>query len=426
MKKFLLSFVFLSTFAQAQWYFVSDFTVSLAQASNSVLDSTIVSGVSPSSLIQSNIYTYDWHERLVKKNFYDVSANQHDLSTFAYDANDSLVKKTFASSLSVPSLTMETSMTRNVLKQAENDTVLYRSGSQYTLNNASIYNYDAGGNIVERVMDFYSGSWAPLNRRQYVRNSASKITNSLFQGWVNNAWENSNQSTTTYNGNNDMTDQIFQSWVTSSSSWKNSGRSRYAYTGSHLDTLTTYTWSNAWINSSRDTYSPAGALDSVTIENWNGTQWEGNVRYVRSWSQGKLTSVVVKQFSTTWENVHKFEYQYDSNGNHTTTNRSIYFTGGTSGWVLLIVTKHYYRPSTVGIAEHTLTNTKTYPVPTSGMLYFDTDLPINGGAVYTASGLEAIRFDGASVDLSLVTSGVYYVKLFMKDGNFKVVKAVRE
>jgi hypothetical protein len=248
----------------------------------------------------------------------------------------------------------------------------------------------------------------------------------LFQAWSNNAWVNSSQTNNTYNGNNDFTDQIFQTWHIATASWLNISRSRWAYTGTQVDTFTTYSWNNnAWIKSSRYTYSPAGAIDSVTLDSWNGTQWQGYKRYVRTWSQGRLTSVIEKGFTNVWQNAWKHEYTYDSNGNNTVTNLSAYNTPSIP-WVLLIVTNHYYSRSTVGIAEQTRNDTKTYPVPSQGMLYFDSVLPIKSGTVYTASGLEVIRFDGASVNLSSVQSGVYFVKLLLEDGNFRIVKAIRD
>ena len=426
MKKLLLPFLFLSCFAQAQWLFVPDFTLCLAQAPNSILDSTIVMGNSTNALIQSNIYTHDSRENLLEKKFHDVSNNQNDLSTFVYDANDSVVQKTFSSGQPTPTFTMAALMTRNALKQVEHDTVLYLSGSQYTLYSASTYSYGVTGNVTEILMDGYNSSWSPWSRRHFTLNGAGKPTQILLENWVNSAWVNSSQINSTYNNNGDQTDRVLQFWNTSSSAWKNNSRERYAYTGSHLDTLTDYTWNNAWIKNSRNTYSPAGTLDSMTIDTWNGTQWEGDKRYVRTWSQGKLISVVEKGFNSTWQTTWKHEYIYDSNGNHIKTNFYSYFVGATSDWVLLIVTNHYYRASTVGIAEHSLNDTKTYPVPSSSMLYFDSALPVKSGTVYTTSGSEAIRFEGASVNLSAVMPGVYYIKLLLEDGNYRMVKAVRE
>ncbi len=127
-----------------------------------------------------------------------------------------------------------------------------------------------------------------LNKLQYVRNGAGKVTSDLFQGWVGNSWVNSSQKTVTYYTNGDMIDQISQNW--NGSTWANQSRRHFAYTGAHVDTFTTYTWNNAWINGSRYTYSPAGAADTVTIETWNGTQWQKYQRFARTWSQSLMTS----------------------------------------------------------------------------------------------------------------------------------------
>lgn len=423
MKKLFLPFLFLSGLVQAQGFSVSNYTLSQAQGANYLLDSTVVLG--NGNLLERIKYAHDSRSRLVLKDFRNAQMNQSEVSTFNYDANDSLVQKSYASGQSAPTLTALTVMTRNQAKRIEYDTISYKSGPQYTLNSASSYSYDSGGNVVEIEAHFYNTSWAPSTRRQWTRNTAGKTTNILFQGWVNNAWGNINQNNFTYNSNNDLTDQIFQSWNSSSSLWTNFLRNRWTYTAAHVDTFTTYTWSNAWIKSSRYTYSPAGAIDSVTLDSWNGTQWQGYKRYVRTWSQGRLTSVIEKGFTNVWQNAWKHEYTYDSNGNNTVTNLSAYNTPSIP-WVLLIVTNHYYSRSTVGIVEQMLNNTKTYPVPSQGMLYFDSVLPIKSGTVYTPDGVEAIHFQGTSVDLSSVMPAVYHVKLLLEDGTVRIVKAIRE
>ena len=422
--KLLLPFLFLSYLAQAQGYSMPDYTLSMGQAPNVILDSTVVSGNSSQS--EKINYAHDSRERLVLKDRHYTQLNQKEVTTFNYDLNDSIVQKTFATNQSsVYTYTYLTVMSWNPAKQLAFDTVSTNSGSQYTLNTASSYSYDAGGNIIEIAMNSYYGYWTPSSRSQYIRNSAGKATNNLFQSWVNNAWENSSQNNSTYNSNNDLIDRVYQSWNTSSSSWKNLSRQRYAYTVLHVDTFTTYTWSNAWIKSVRYTYSPAGALDSVTKDTWNGSAWIGNKRYVRTWTQGRLMSVIQKGFNTIWQNEAKQEYAYDVSGNNTGTNFFTYDLPSDS-WFLSLAINHYYRMSTVGIAEHKLNDTKTYPVPSAGMLYFDSAVPVKSGTVYTSSGLEAIHFQGGSVDLSCVTRGVYYVKLLLEDGNVRVVKAIRE
>lgn len=423
--KLLFPFLLLSGLASAQAFAVPDYTLSLNHAPNYLLDSTVVKGNSTGSIMERISYTYDGNARLTGKNRRDLQMNQSEISTFNYDLNDSLVQKTYASGQSAPTLTALTVMTRNPAKRVAYDTISYSSGPQYTLNSASSYSYDSGGNLSEMEMHNYTGSWSPFNRRQYVRNGAGKITNALFQGWVNSAWENTTQNNSIYNGNNDLTDQVFQVWNTGSSSWTNLSRARFAYTGSHVDTFTTYSWSNGWMKNGRYTYSPAGAVDSVTIDSWNGAQWAGYKRYVRTWVQGKLTSVIEKGFTSSWENAWKYEYTYDVNGNNTVTSVYVYNTPS-NPWVLLIVTTHYYTMSTVGITEYRIRDTKIYPVPSAGMLYFDSALPVKSGTVYTAGGQEAIRFYGSSVDLASVVPGLYYVKLLLEDGSFRLVKAVRE
>ncbi len=424
MKKFLLPFLLLSGSLSAQGFAVSNFTTSMAVAPNCFIDSSKVFG---NGVLNQRIdYTYDNSRRLLKTDRNDTQTNQREIHSYLYDANDSVVQKTHAGGISVTTSTMMTRMTRNQQKLVVHDTVSYNTGAQYTLNAAATYSYDAAGLVTEITRSSYNGTWSLLNRLQITRNAAGKPTSELFMGWVNNAWANSSIKTTTYNSNGDFTDQEIQTWNTASSAWKNSSRSRVVYTGTHVDTFVVYTWNNAWVNFHRYTYSPAGAVDTVTIDYWDGQQWDGFNRYVRTWDQGRLTSVTEQKLISSWENAWKHEYLYDGKGNNTVTNIYAY-NSPADPWVKIIVTDHHYTCfSTAGVAENSAGKATSYPVPTSGHLYFSTASPVKQGTVYGIKGELILGFEGSAVDLSQTGSGIYFVQLQLLDGSTSVVKAVRE
>src|SRR5690606_7937980 len=120
-------------------------------------------------------------------------------------------------------------------------------------------------------------------------------------------------------------------------------------------------------------------------ETWDGQQWDGYNRFVRTWGQGKLLSVTEKKYNSAWESVWKHEYIYDAKGNHTGTNFYVYNTPDVP-WVLLSYADHYYGCSTVGLSDQEAAQTKTYPVPSRSMLYFDAAQSVQSGKVYDASG----------------------------------------
>jgi YD repeat-containing protein len=421
-KNLTLISLFISLFSVAQTI-VPNFTTCLERSTKFLLDSSVMYG--NSTFAQRVVYTYDAKERLISVFRKDVQLTETEKTTYNYDLNDSLIKKEYGALLSTPSLSNMIVWGRDASKRISSDTISYRTSAQYTPNTSTSFTYDVNGNILETTQDYYSGTWDPLNRRIFQRNSLGKATNILFQGIVNGNWENSSQTNLTYNVNNNVTDEIYQTWVAASSSWKNGFREQYTYTGNHLDMVTSYSWNNAWLNTIRYIYSPIGAIDSVTNESWNGTQWEGFKRYVRTWSQGKLTSLVEKGYTNQWGNAWKYEFVYDSNGNHTKTNFYSYNSTNNT-WDLLIEITHYFRYSTVGLREDHKLETKIYPVPSSDMLYFETELPIRNGSVFSSAGIEVKQFDGSSVNLNNLPDGIYFVKLRLENGNTSIVKAVKK
>lgn len=423
MKKIIFFFTLVILKLASAQTIVPNFTTCLERSSKFLLDSSVMYG--NSTFAQRVVYTYDAKERLISVFRKDVQLNETERTTYNYDINDSLIKKEYGMLQSAPTSSNMTVWARNASKRISSDTVSYRTTSQYTPNTSTSFTYDANGNIIEAIQDYYSGTWDPLNRRIFQRNSLGKSTNILFQGIVNGNWENSSQTNLTYNANNNVTDEIYQTWVATSSTWKNGFRDQFNYTGNHLDMVTSSMWNNAWVNTIRFTYSPAGAIDSVTNESWNGTQWEGFKRYVRTWSQGKLTSLIEKGYTNQWGNAWKYEFVYDANGNHTHTNFYAYnSTNGT--WGLLIEITHYFRYSTVGLQEDHKLETKIYPVPSSDMLYFETELPIRNGSVFSSAGIEVKQFEGSSVNLNNLPSGIYFVKLRLENGNTSIVKAIKK
>lgn len=403
---------------------VPNYTNSLAQTPSSLLDSSVVIG--NSTIRQRIVYTYDSRERLIQRSNRDFAMVQTNQSNYVYDNNDSIIQNQYAAGTSVPTLTALTVISRNSLKQIEFDTVSYSSSGQYTLNNSSSYTYDAAGFLTERVISNYSGIWNLQSRRSYQRNSSGQITSAVFEGRVNGNWQNSTQSINSYNNNNALTEEVFQGWSTTNNVWNNSSRTRYAYTGTHIDTITRFTWNNTWNYVNRYTYSPAGATDTVTIHSRSGSVWQPFRRYIRNWSGNQqLLSIEEQGYTSNWQNAWKYEYNYDASGNNT---RNVLYgaTGGANPWALLSEVFHYYSQSTLGIEEHNPIEFNCYPVPTSDQVYINSPLPIRNGSVYNASGRLVLQFEGEHFSLANQASGIYYLRTQTEQGFNISCKIIRQ
>lgn len=424
MKKLLLLLATTSAMGQTIGFVVPNYTLSQHLAPGCRVDSTIVTPNS-ANVDERIVYAYDAGNRMVYKDRIQYTTNQREVNTWTYDVNDSLVQKTYASGSGVPSGTMLTRYTRNAANAIATDTILYSTGGPFAPNTVGDYVYDGSGRITEVTRRIYSTSWNNMNRLQYTYNGSGQLINTLFQGW-NNGWQNSVNTDFTYDGNGQITEVLSQNWNVSQSAWVNGNRTQYVYTGTHLDTLTrsngsTGTWKDVY----RFIYGPSGATDTVTYEFWNISQWEGFERYIRTWNQGRMTSVVIEEWhSANWEKVWKHDYNINSQGNHVATDLSVY--SGTS-WVLLIPTVHHVTcHSTVGLAAHTNSTAKVFPVPAEGEVWFSTASPVMHGALLNIQGETVTRFEGDKTDLTALPTGIYFARLELADGSTATGKVIRE
>jgi len=81
----------------------------------------------------------------------------------------------------------------------------------------------------------------------------------------------------------------------------------------------------------------------------------------------------------------------------------------------------------LGIDENSQLDFSVYPIPTSGILNIQSDMPINQIEIYNLLGqLVKSNTDQNSIDISSVDQGIYFIKVMDENGNTGTQKVVKK
>ena len=174
--------------------------------------------------------------------------------------------------------------------------------------------------IDDRVLLWNGSSWENSSRNVYTYTGTNLEATRTYQTWGGVDWVNVNRRSTTYNVSNRPTEYLYESW--SGASWENDYRYLDTYnTQGNLETDTYQTWNGAsWINNTRYTftYNSNDLISEVLTETWSGS-WTNSYKETRTYNAmgDFLTRILYTWTGAGWQNDRQDMYTYDSNGNNT-------------------------------------------------------------------------------------------------------------
>ncbi|GAA4463460.1 T9SS type A sorting domain-containing protein [Nemorincola caseinilytica] len=295
---------------------------------------------------------------------------------------------------------------KNLLK-FDNATMWNFAGD--TLNNDSrwVQEFDAANNLVSKVSQVWDAvlmTWTNQFKYIYTYNSANKKASMVIQHWDGtSAWITDSRNVYTYNAANQLSYDQYQLWD-GVSAYVPSSQITYYYdpSGNVInETGNTFVSSTPVFTNKVDyTYNSANKMLSSTSATWNGAGWDNTEMYSYTYdtTNTKRTTEkhqtydgtafvndmmkVYSNFSGTnpltevdqtwdtagtgsWEDVYKFAYTYNSNGQLTSATRQS--NDISIGWTYAFGdtrTNHYYGTFTsVKNVSNNAGNANLFPVP---------------------------------------------------------------
>ncbi len=251
------------------------------------------------------------HQEYFTQIWSNNSYKNHSKQTYNYNSFDSLsIFQTFlwddtTNSWNNTDKTMNEYDSNNYLIE----TVYYKgSGTNWNIYSRSIFTYDSVYNLILNLYQGWQAQWENLNRTLYYYDD-NKLSQYIWQQWINNSWESDHRESFTYDANNNLTERLVETAV--GSGWINLLRDVRSYNQlNQLYSILTYYWiTNSWVmdRSVDYNYDSFGNIIEYIIKHWldNNTweyQWRVNYNYLPVYVSDYYSEIEVFTLSNVYPN----------------------------------------------------------------------------------------------------------------------------
>lgn len=328
--------------------------------------------------------------------------------------------------------------------------------------------YDGSNKLLSYTIEInFLGTWTLFLQTTYSYDASNYIDSILTQSAFPPPLQNSTLAVYTNNSDGTPSQIVIQTWNLVTSAWDNSLRNTFTYNASaqQLTQLIQQWQTNAWVNfdSTTFTYNGSGMLISSLTQRWNGSSWDDDSRSTYTYATSctlplKLISFTASEneniIQLNWQtaeeiNTSHFNIQRSVDGIHFSSIGNINAKGGSSQTNSysytdiadkIIGDKAYYRlqmfdkdgkftyskivPVTLELFAGKI---KVYPNPVKDQLYIlfnmqnatKAELRITdaaGKTIHTQRLTTAQSNNAASVNVSSLKQGVYYLQIITDNG----------
>lgn len=349
-------------------------------------------------------------------------------------------------------------MTKNTSGQVTISLQQVRTGSSWKNTDRSTYTYNTNNNPTEILNEEFTGSWVNDSKQLITYTSAKKIETNIELDWNAGAWENDRKDIYTYATNGDCITHITQNGAINT--WNNSYKRTFTYNANHLVTeIIAESWNGAsWDLDERVTYTYQGTkLLSALYQNRIGGSWVDESKRTNTYNGNKLetclleyasggvlanntlyeytsnaiTTVIVNGYdivSSSWLKTYKLNINRNSHKQITEIDNDTWNVG--DFWETVNNTQRYrffYEDYETGINDLSKNlQTSVYPNPAKNSLNVTLNwktpleaslslFDINGRTLYNEN-LSKSSSQQVKIDVSHLTSGIYFVNIKTKEG----------
>jgi hypothetical protein len=182
-----------------------------------------------------------------------------------------------------------------------------------------LYKTNGADSIISEQADLETGKVDFVNLDKFSYDSKCKISKRESKSWntVQKKWIDSLQAVYNYDAQGRLTSILTQNLR--GSTWKDSLRTNYAYTGSATqETSQTFqilrgtTWTND--TQKEFTYTTSKKVATITEKEWNGTAWVNVRRESNTYNaQNRLTTLIKENWTgTAWANSSRELFSFDT------------------------------------------------------------------------------------------------------------------
>ena len=290
------------------------------------------------------------------------------------------------------------------------------------------YDYDFSGNVIEIVAQIMEdGGWENEARASYSYDD-DLVTEVIIQEWENGNWENETKEVYNYSG--DVTTVLYWDW--NGSNWSSDELWTYTKDGNTIELIIQYMQGGAWQNDEKQllTLDFDEHVTEILDQDWVGTSWVNDERTTYIYEDGVFTNKNVEDWNgSAWEDDLAFEYEYvDGNAKHgecfekeagqwmpadDDIEMAFGYGAKSNEYYGYRVDIQYVDLTQVG--ENTTASFVVYPVPAQDVLFIETD-SFQKAEIYSLSGQKVMESLRDRMNVSALSSGMYLIKVYDREG----------
>lgn len=291
----------------------------------------------------------------------------------------------------------------------------------------STYEYDFSGNVLEiLVQEMEYGTWTNDEMASYSYENG-ELSEVIYQDWENGQWVNETKEVYNYNG--DVTTVLYWDW--NGSNWSSDELWTYTHGDGFIEVIIQYMEGGAWQYDEKLYYIldfEENVTETVYSE-WTGTDFENALRKVYDYQGGVYVSMVEQEWlQDSWsEPRYRCDYVYeDGNATHgechfldtypTDYELEMAYGYNASAKVFYCQEVDMTYIDLTDLNENTQANFKVFPVPAENDIFIEA-VGFQKAEIYSVTGQKVMESLQQKVDISALSSGVYVLKVFDKEGN---------
>lgn len=206
-----------------------------------------------------------------------------------------------------------------------------------------LYSYNGDNKVTEVIHQSMTGGvWVNQTRQVTAYNNLGYASESRYEQWNGTSWDLASGSQTTYemDGNRIMI-MTTKDWKTDTSTWVNSTRETYTYTGAGIfySTVITDTWDNAWVPTIKMEFTWNGNMIAESLDyNYQDNAWnlQGKTVYEFQSNNSMIMTSYTYLGPDNWMGSFRITLTNDSHGNTTLNQMEMY----TTAWTVLSATRY--------------------------------------------------------------------------------------
>ena len=289
------------------------------------------------------------------------------------------------------------------------------------------YEYDFSGNVLEiLVQEMEYGTWTNDERASYSYENG-ELSEVIYQDWENGQWVNETKEVYNYNG--DVTTVLYWDW--NGSNWSSDELWTYTHGDGFIEVIIQYMEGGAWQYDEKLYYIldfEENVTETVYSE-WTGTDFENALRKVYDYQGGVYVSMVEQEWlQDSWsEPRYRCDYVYeDGNATHgechfldtypTDYELEMAYGYNASAKVFYCQEVDMTYIDLTDLNENTQAIFKVFPIPAENDIFIEA-VGFQKAEIYSVTGQKVMESLQQKVDISALSSGVYVLKVFDKEGN---------